>query len=257
MKKLSWRDAIKHVLEEAGEALSRAEIVEQIMEERLVDSTCATPAQQVSWYLNDELKHKGENAFVVRIGHGQYISRSALEKNKTDETFPKSDNNQSEVIPALGMFWQKDFISWMRNPKLLGAQADGAAAVNFCEQIGLYLLYDGREVIYAGRTTDRPLGQRLYEHTKDRLATRWNRFSWFGLRDVSDEGELMPLPQNYSIDKIIPALEAILIEALEPRQNRKRGDDLSTVEYMQVKDPELEKEFLKQTWAKAGKQLGL
>lgn len=29
------------------------------------------------------------------------------------------------------------------------------------------LVYDGREVIYVGRTTDRPLGRRLYEHTID------------------------------------------------------------------------------------------
>ncbi len=40
---------------------------------------------------------------------------------------------------------------------------------------------------------------------------------------------------------LIPALEAILIEALEPRQNRKRGDDLAAVEYLQKADPEIEK----------------
>jgi len=32
-----------------------------------------------------------------------------------------------------------------------------------------------------------------------------------------------------------------LIEALEPPQNRKRGDDLSAVEYIQKEDPEIEK----------------
>ena len=37
---------------------------------------------------------------------------------------------------------------------------------------------------------------------------------------------------------MIPALDAILIEALEPRQNRKRGDDLSAVEFIQREDPE-------------------
>ena len=39
----------------------------------------------------------------------------------------------------------------------------------------------------------------------------------------------------------MPALEAIMIEALEPRQNRKRGDDLSAVEYLQKADPEIER----------------
>jgi hypothetical protein len=47
---------------------------------------------------------------------------------------------------------------------------------------------------------------------------------------------------------MIPALEAILIEALEPRQNRKRGDDLAAVEYLQRIDPEIEKKKMKATF---------
>jgi hypothetical protein len=44
---------------------------------------------------------------------------------------------------------------------------------------------------------------------------------------------------------MIPALEAILIEALEPRQNRKRGDDLSAVEFIQREYPEIQKKRVK------------
>ena len=113
--------------------------------------------------------------------------------------------------------------------------------VDFNRQLGIYLLYDGREVIYVGRTTDRALGRRLYEHTIDRLSARWDRFSWFGLLPVSEEGDICALPESYSAAKLIPALEAVLIEALEPRQNRKRGDDLAAVEYLQKVDPEIEK----------------
>ena len=46
---------------------------------------------------------------------------------------------------------------------------------------------------------------------------------------------------------MIPALEAILVEALEPRQNRKRGDDLSAVEYIQREDPEIQKKRVKES----------
>jgi hypothetical protein len=42
-------------------------------------------------------------------------------------------------------------------------------------------------------------------------------------------------------------MEAVLIEALEPRQNRKRGDDLSGVEYIQKEDPEISRRLLKET----------
>jgi hypothetical protein len=124
-------------------------------------------------------------------------------------------------------------------------QQIGATPVDFHKQLGIYLLYDGREVVYVGRTTDRPLGRRLYEHTKDRMSARWDRFSWFGLLPVSETGVLGSLPVQYDSAKLIPALEAILIEALEPRQNRKRGDDLAAVEYLQKVDPEIEKRKIK------------
>jgi hypothetical protein len=126
-------------------------------------------------------------------------------------------------------------------------QQIGAKPVDFHKQLGIYLLYDGREVIYVGRATERPLGKRLYEHTADRLSSRWDRFSWFGLLPVSESGDLGILPESYLGPKIIPAVEAILIEALEPRQNRKRGDDLSAVEYIQKEDPEIQKKRVKQS----------
>ncbi len=85
----------------------------------------------------------------------------------------------------------------------------------------------------------------ITEHTIDRMSARWDRFSWFGLLPVSEAGELAKLPDAYPAAKLIPALEAILIEALEPRQNRKRGDDLAAAEYIQCVDPEIEKKKVK------------
>jgi hypothetical protein len=149
------------------------------------------------------------------------------------------------------MFWRRNAVEWVASPKLLGIQQIGATPVDFNKQLGIYLLYDGREVIYIGRSTNRPLGLRLYEHTSDRLAVRWDRFSWFGLLPVSDQGALGILPDTFDAAKMVPALEAILIEALEPRQNRKRGDDLSSVEYIQLEDQEIQKKRLRETLALA------
>lgn len=126
-------------------------------------------------------------------------------------------------------------------------QQIGATPVDFTRQLGIYLLYDGREVIYVGRTSERPLGRRLYEHTMDRMSARWDRFSWFGLLEVLESGSLGGLPANYDSGKMIPAMEAILIEALEPRQNRKRGDALAAVEYLQTEDPAIKKKLVKDT----------
>jgi len=77
------------------------------------------------------------------------------------------------------------------------------------------------------------------------MSARWDRFSWFGLLPVSPTGVLGAMPESFDAAKLIPALEAILVEALEPRQNRKRGDDLAAVEYVQLEDPDIQKRRIK------------
>ena len=132
---------------------------------------------------------------------------------------------------------------WKSNPRLFGQQQAGSDRVDFSDQIGVYILHDRSRVIYVGRSIDRPMGRRLFEHTKDRLNGRWDRFSWFGLRSVSEEGQLRDVDTS-SIDRdtLIATLEAVLIEALEPPQNRRRGDQFSAIEYLQVADPDKDKQ---------------
>ena len=91
------------------------------------------------------------------------------------------------------------------------------------------------------------MGKRLYEHTIDRLGSRWNRFSWFGLLNVTDDGKLVETQIKVTLPSLIATLEALLIEALEPPQNRKRGDDFSVMEYIQDIDPEIKERELQNT----------
>jgi len=243
---LTWRKAIETVLRSSPTPLHYNEITEQIISGELRKNLGATPAATVNAQISSSIKHDGDSSPYLRVSKGTFtlrteVSGSVLPKLAPD--VPESDEleDQYEIITSFGMFWRKEAIEWVATPKLLGMQQIGATPVDFFKQLGIYLLYDGREVIYVGRTTDRPLGKRLYEHTIDRLSTRWDRFSWFGLLPVSDTGQIGPPPETYGAAKLIPALEAILIEALEPRQNRKRGDDLAGVEYLQKIDPEIEK----------------
>lgn len=87
----------------------------------------------------------------------------------------------------------------------------------------------------------------MYEHTIDRIGSRWNRFSWFGLLNVTNEGKLVEVLPKVALPSLIATLEALLIEALEPPQNRKRGDDFSVMEYIQDIDPELKERELQNT----------
>ncbi len=45
---------------------------------------------------------------------------------------------------------------------------------------------------------------------------------------------------HVDINTVIITMEAVLIEGLEPRQNRKKGDEFIAVEFLQVEDPKLE-----------------
>lgn len=244
---LTWGQAIQKVLGESPGPMHYSDITDRIVADGLRQHLGATPAATVIATLATSIKHQGKKSPFVRISRGTYDlakRSSAAPSTAAVEVIgiPSADaEEQYAIVAAFGMFWRREAVDWVRTPKLLGMQQIGATPVDFNGQRGVYLLYDGREVIYVGRTTDRALGTRLYEHTIDRMSTRWDRFSWFGLLPVSDTGTLGKMPSTFDAVKLGPALEAILVEALEPRQNRKRGDDLAAVEYVQMEDPEIEK----------------
>ena len=252
---LTWRKAIDKVLSASATPLHYNEIAERIIADGLRHSLGATPAATVSGHITSSIKKEGAASPYVKIARGTFSMSQKLgkpipqQKAKLTPDVSESDDTEAqyEIVSSFGMFWRRESVEWIATPRLLGMQQIGATPVDFNKQLGIYLLYDGREVIYVGRTTDRPMGRRLFEHTSDRMSSRWDRFSWFGLLPVSEQGVLEALPTTFEAAKLIPALEAILIEALEPRQNRKRGDDLAAVEYIQRVDPEIEKKRVKAT----------
>lgn len=242
---MTWRAAITKILEESGRVMDAQEVTEKIIERKLRTNLGTTPLHTVCTQLN--VHSKKDNPAFVKVEPGQFIinSNRATTKEVNDKDEGQIEEFTDSVLTAFGMFWRRELVEWKNKPKILGCQLTGSDKVDFCDQTGVYFLYDGREVIYVGRCTDRPLGIRLYEHTRDRLATRWDRFSWFGLLPVSENGKLGEMPSSYHSNALIPAFEAMLIEALEPRQNRKRGDDLPAVEFIQSEDPSIHNKRLK------------
>jgi hypothetical protein len=234
---LSWREAIIEVLKTSNKPMSSADIVAAIKERGLRNVTGDTPEATVGAQIYSSIKRDGESSPFVQIAPNEFgfkqpskAAGGVLQPNggiipKDDEEEPKK---ASGVIRAFGMYWKRDSIEWKTSPRILGRISDKAAeVVDFCNQRGVYFLHDGSEVIYVGRALERPLGTRLFEHTFDRLNGRWNRFSWFGLLNLSEGGKitdqgLKAVAANGS--DIIITMEALLIEGLEPKQNRKRGD---------------------------------
>ncbi|WP_436637640.1 HTH domain-containing protein [Microbaculum sp. FT89] len=239
---MAWEDAINQVLKEADGALHYSEIADRIVSQGLRKKVGATPASTVASHLSVSLK--GDNSPYLRIGRGEYtLKESAKEKSDlTTSLEAAEEEKEAGALRSFGMFWQREFVYWKSaRPSLFGRQGLGAEKVNFSEQIGVYLLHDRERVIYVGRSAD-GLGVRLRTHISDRLGGRWNRFSWFGLRSVDEKGQLSDDSPHWSQSVVIDTMEALLIESLEPPLNRKGGGDrFSGAEYLQVKDPKIER----------------
>ena len=249
----TWREAIIRVLREARKPLDYSEISERILTQGYYRTDGATPHNTVNAQITASIKRDGDSSPFIKISRGVFglnediteqlpinlaeptATISSIATEVTEAEVESSDS----IIRAFGMYWQRDLVVWRGDPKMFGKQQALTKSVDFGKQKGIYVLYDHHTVVYVGRSVDRPVGKRLYEHTIDRLGSRWNRFSLFGLLDVNDDGQLLEIPLQPSLASMIGTLEALLIEALEPPQNRKRGDDVSAVEYIQDIDPEL------------------
>lgn len=250
----SWKEAIKKVLAETDTPLHYVEISEHILSRGYYETDGATPAATVSAQISASIKHDGEKSPFVRIGKGIYAlkEKTTIHDTASNEEISVSasvseDETSDSIIHSFGMYWQRDLVVWRNDPKMYGKQQALSKPVDFGKQKGIYILYDHHTVVYVGRSIDRPLGKRMYEHTIDRLGSRWNRFSWFGLLDVTQEGSLREAALNTSLASLVGTLEALLIETLEPPQNRKRGDDFSAIEYIQDIDPELKEREIQNT----------
>jgi hypothetical protein len=164
------------------------------------------------------------------------------------------------LIRNYGLFWKSEDVFWGRGGKagaLFGVLAMGVKGehVNLRDQRGVYILYADYDLIYVGQNNGQELITRLIQHGKDDLAGRWNRFSWFGLREVK-KGALRKFNKDVhaSSSNVLNHIEAILIHSAEPRLNRQGGKFGEKIEqYLQVRDDRLgptEKDILRDLYKK-------
>jgi hypothetical protein len=269
MSDIGWGEAIKRVLAEQGEPMKASEIAQAILDNKLRTKVGATPNKAVASYLSqDPLRSE-----VEKIDRGVYRyppkpSATPADTNTPGPslavTTPSGDTESGDIseaerglLNAFGLFWRRGDVDWNpAQPKLYGEQLSGSTAVDFSNQEGVYLLYDASRLVYVGRVTEPRLGKRLREHTRDRLSGRWDRFSWFGVRPVGDDGILKDAPDNQlSSSVVISTLEALLIEALEPPQNRRQGDGFAELEFIQKTDPQIEIRQKRRILEELGKKL--
>jgi hypothetical protein len=237
---LGWNEAIYQVLGATTHALTCEEIARKIIESGLRSAVGATPASTVASYLSVSLREPDSPYLRVSRGYYTLKNRDQVAGSTSADASEVTDEAETGALRAFGMFWVRDQVIWTGTARLVGRQGSGASDVNFADQVGVYLLHDRERVIYVGRATD-SLYSRLKAHTSDRLSGRWDRFSWFGLRGVKEDGSLIDSTVPWTPEVVIETMEALLIESLEPPLNRKRGDNFSAVEFIQVTDPQLAK----------------
>ncbi len=244
MPDMPWMEAILQVMRATGTPMHYTAIADAVAKQGLRESLGATPASTVNAFISGSIATDTHASVFLRVGRGMYALRqpgqtapavaSAAEVEAVEET---------GLINAFGMYWARAAVRWeVGKPKLLGQQPTSSVPVDFYDQRGVYLLHDGRSVVYVGRAIDRAIGARLKDHTVDRLNGRWDRFSWFGVYSATDTGSLNTATAGtFDISMLIVTMEALLIEGLEPPQNRKRGDDFQAVEFLQRTDAEIQK----------------
>ncbi len=257
MADLKWKEAIEKVLNEEKKQLHYTKIAELIAERGYRKSLGATPQDTVSANLTTDINTNKEKSIFAKVDKGYYILRKFLSEvadNLIDDSEPQIINDKivtkdnHKIVNAFGIYWNRNLVHWKSTPDLLGIQQVGATEVNFKNQIGIYLLHDSRETIYVGQAIEQPLGKRLKDHTTDRLAGRWDRFSWFGFYPVTEDAKLNLNAKfkEFTIQNLGDILEAILIESIEPRQNRKQGNSFTGIEYLQQEAPEIKKKLKEQ-----------
>ena len=229
---LTWADAAAEVLQREWRPVHYREIADSILASDLTRTVPDEPAAQVNVVMSKEIRDNPDTSRFVRTEPGVYALRKYLVAVAADPKERGQDGVQA--IEGFGMFWRRSDVNWAETrPKLWGAHLGDEEILDLSNKCGVYVLHDRARTIYVGRAVDQPIVARLRAHTKDRHDPRWDRFSWFAASAVGTNGGTL------TSAAFLAALEAVLIEVLEPPQNRRRGDGLSDLEYVQERDPEL------------------
>lgn len=240
---LGWEEAVLRVLNATQEPIGAKQIT-HLIGERSLRELGATPEASVAARLSVMLK-EGK---VARPERGMYqVSTQSTVPASAEAIAEAEEEATITSVAAYGLYWERNQVNWSpgrgrgNRTRLLGRADDSESEIDFSNQWGIYLLHNRLDVMYVGRTTDSLL-VRLQDHnTRDRRNARWDRFSWFGFRQVNEEGTLSDEIASIDTRMLITILEAVMIEAFIPPLNDKGGDLMGTI-YRQVEDPALVEE---------------
>jgi hypothetical protein len=131
------------------------------------------------------------------------------------------------IIRTFGEYWNPNLVNWENSWKLLGTRSKSKKGpdLDVYEERGVYVLYNDYLPVYVGKAFRQSIGYRLQLHRESRRkGSRWDSFSWFGLRGFKSGDELRSLSKVPSVrpEALIETLEALLIVVIDPKLNSRR-----------------------------------
>lgn len=242
---MTWRQAVLQILDEATEPMYYGDIADEILNRGLKTTVGKTPNYTVAGIISD---FRNEGMDVVKTQPGVFYLRKEqtplpdVTVIESDDELDATDVTQNLAVAAYGLYWERDKVDWSAR-RLLGydVSPDPNQTINFADQQGVYLLHSWQSVVYIGKTAARESGlfQRLQNHHNRQVwSGKWERFSWFGLRRVDENGIIVDGPDTASKDVVTALIEAVLIETLRPSFNHQRGNFMGTL-YRQAIDPNI------------------
>ena len=135
------------------------------------------------------------------------------------------------LIKAYGTFWNPEMVDWGsrgsgNSGKLLGSikQNKVKKEYDFWDAKGIYVLHKDFKAIYVGKAFGTSIGKRTRDHLTDRLAGRWDMFSWYSVSAPRQQDMKVTIPGKRTInpETYIDTFEALAILISDPPLNRKR-----------------------------------
>lgn len=181
---------------------------------------------------------------------------------------PPKPEKVEPAFAAYGIGWKRDKVEWEGRSSSIGKlpgtngefvelDDDGEPrkaengkpipkAIDFQKQAGIYLLHQGAQTVYVGKTKGPPddsnfggLYSRLQIHNRNKRM--WDAFSWFGFRELQSDGSLAEsdyVPSKHvDILQLITIIEAVVIEGIGLRDNQRGGDIGNSLQFDQFDHP--------------------
>ena len=239
---ITWRQAVLRILGEATVPMSCSEIAEAILTQGLKTTVGKTPSDTVAGEIS-RMRSQG-SAEIIKTQPGFFLLAPQLDTPPAAEPdeLDTTDAVNNLAVAAYGLHWEREKVDWNAR-RLLGYDIDPnpEQAIDFANQQGVYLLHSWQSVVYVGKTTAQADGlfDRLRRHHRQPVwSGKWERFSWFGIRRVNENGEMADGPETANKDIVAALMEAVLIETLRPSFNQQQGNYMGTL-YRQTIDPNI------------------